>query len=131
MSGRTIVDRFARPDTRLMTPATAYAGGRVDERRDDAGRQESWMGALAGWPAERSHPGFDVAIHAKGWEARMDRTGHLGHAGSISFEEDAGPATPLLQTPDTEKARCANTGPLRSVLDWMSPGSRLDRRQTA
>ncbi|MGC4192034.1 MAG: hypothetical protein QM589_12855 [Thermomicrobiales bacterium] len=95
----------------------------------DNGTMESWMGRLAGPAAEPSHPGFDAtAIHANEWPARIRRVSLVI---SQSLEEDAGPAMHPFLNPDTEKARCANTGLLRRSLDWMLSETRLDRRQTA
>lgn len=127
MSGDNIVNRFARPDTRPAGAQTAYAGPRMGDWSGPGGIPESWMGVLGGRAAEHSHPGYG-ASHANGWTPLSRRSVRFVIS---SFEEDAGPAQPPVQAPNTETARCANTGPFRIALDWMLPGSRSDRRQTA
>ena len=121
--------RIARPDTRWQHGASAYAEDRIGELPMNDGTRESWMGTLAGQTAEPSHPGFDTAaLPAKGGSIRDRRDSFVV---SLVLEEDAGPARHPFQTLHTEKARCANTGLLRSSLDWMLSGMRLDRCQTA
>lgn len=115
---------ISRPDTRWASPSSAYAGDHLCAARGDEDRAESWMGRLGGHPGEPSHPGFPLASHANGWQGHRPRNTTVG---LTWFEEDAGPATHPVQNADTEKARCANTGLLRSSLDWMFSGLRLDR----
>lgn len=122
--------RIARPDTRWQPTQTAYAErcmhgayGHCDQS-DIATIAVSWMGELVGQPAESSHPGSGMhRLHAKGGESDRPE--------SFETKEDAGPASHRNRRSDTEEARCANTGLLRRSMDWMSSGTRLDRRQTA
>lgn len=138
----TDLARIARPDTRWQTSPSAYAERCMHEayghpcqtgiaaaiaHTTATTTTTSWMGGLVGQAAESSHPGSgDLRLPAKG--AGAHRPGKMT---MIEIEEDAGPAMHQAQGSDTEKARCANTGLLRRSLDWMSSGTRLDRRQTA
>lgn len=102
---------ITRPDTRWTPRSSAYAGDHMRNEREHDDAPESWMGRLAGHTVELSHPGFDPATHANGGWANRPRN----HVVCMKlFEEDAGPARHPFQKADTEKARCANTGLLRS-----------------